>query len=244
MRKSVLKGERTMITISVAIEQKNLEEVLRNAVNNKNDDGSLRNRIIKNVQKADESNIKEAKEIQALLKENVMSEDVFIERLKHNLERAHLDEITVKGTENGKAMMLEAKFNLDYERLIERMKPIETKDELEEVLDELDVKYNLKEGYCLIEFWTDTAGQDVCYELDSDDVEEIISGFTEYAEEYDVGEEVSIWEGSRGKKGVPDDYETLVADIKEAKETLLKIAERLNEGVKDEGRKEKRIERE
>ena len=226
--------------------------MLKNAVNNENEGGSLRDRIIKNVQKADgtyvpfsELNIKEAKEIQALLKENGVSEDVFVERLKHNLKKAHLDEIKVKETENGKAMMLEAKFNLDYERLTKRMKPIETKGELEEVLGELDyVKFDLREGYFIIEFWTDTAGQDVCYELDSDNVEEIISGFTEYAEKYDVDEEVSVYEGSRGERGVPADYETLVADIKEAKETLLKIADRLNEGVKDEGRKEKRIERE
>lgn len=233
-----------MITLYVNIKQEDLEEVLKNAVNNENDGGALRNRIIKNVQKADESNIKEAKEIQALLKENGTSEDTFIEKLKHNLERAHLDEITVKGTENGKAMMLEAKFNLDYERLTEKMKPIETKEELEEVLDELDVKYKIKEGYFLIEFWTDTAGQDVCYDLDFDNVEEIISGFTEYAENYDIGEEVSLYANSLGENGIPDDYETLVADIKEAKETLLKIADRLNKGVKDEGRKEKRIERE
>lgn len=129
--------------------------------------------------------------------------------------------------------------------MIERTKKIETKDELEEVLGELDVKYDLKEGHFLMEFWTDTAGQDICYELDSDNVEEIISDFTEYAEErYDVDEEVSVYEGLRGERGVPADYETLVADIKEAKETLLKIADRLKEGVKDEGRKEKRIERE
>ena len=232
-----------MITISVATGQKDLEEVLKNAVNGENEDSTLRDRIIKNVQKADESNIKEAKEIKALLKENGASEDIFIERLKHNLERAHLDGIKVKEIDDGKAMMLEAKFNLDYERLTERMKPIETKDELEKVLDELDVKYDLKEGHFFIEFWTDTAGQDVYYELDSDNVEEIINGFTEYAENYDVGEEVSIYIGSRGK-GIPADYETLVADMKEAKETLLEIADRLKEGVKDEGRKEKRIERE
>lgn len=238
-----------MITINVAMGQKDLEEVLRNAVNNENEGGALRDRIIKNVQKADESNIKEAKEIQALLKENGVSEDVFIEKLKHNLEKAQLDEITVKGIEDWKAMILEAKFNLDYERLTEKMKPIETKDELEEVLDELDVKCKFKEGYFSIEFWTDTASQDVCYEhacyeLDSDNVKEIISEFTEYAENYDVDEEVALCANHLGERGIPDDYETLVADMKEAKETLLKIADRLNEGVKDEGRKEKRIERE
>lgn len=237
-----------MITINVSLKQEDIGEVLRDVVNDKNNDGALRSKIIRNVQKADESNIKEAKEIQALLKENGVSEDVFIEKLKHNLKRAQLDEITVKGMSDGK-MMLEAKVNLDYERLTERMKPIETKDELEEVLDELDVKCKFKEGYFSIEFWTDTAMQDVCYEhvcyeLDSDNVKEIISEFTEYAENYDVDEEVALCANHLGERGIPDDYETLVADIKEAKETLLKIADRLKEGVKDEGRKEKRIERE
>lgn len=242
-----------MITLYVNIKQEDLEEVLKNVVNDKNNDDALRSKIIRNGLKdehnIDESNIKEAKEIQALLKENGVSEDVFIERLKHNLEKAYLDEIKVKETEDGKAMMLEAKFNLDYERLTERMKPIETKDELEEVLGELDVKCKFKEGYFLIEFWTDTAGQDVCYEhvcyeLDSGNVKEIISEFTEYAENYDVDEEVALCANHLGERGIPDDYETLVADMKEAKETLLKIADRLNEGVKDERRKEKRIERE
>ncbi len=236
-----------MITINVSLKQEDIGEVLRDVVNDKNNDGSLRDRIIRNGLKdehnIDESGIKETKEIQALLKESGVDEGVFIERLKHNLWRAELDEITVKGTKDGK-ITLEAKFNLDYERLTERMKPIETKEELDEVLEELGVGHRLDDGYFLIEFWTDTAGQDVCYDLDSDNVEEIISGFTEYAENYDVGEEVSIWEGSRGKNNVPEDYDTLVADMKEAKETLLMIADRLNEGVKDKGRKEKRIERE
>ena len=237
-----------MITLYANIKQEDLEEALKNIMNSGNDGGTLRNRIIKNVQKADESSIKEAKEIQALLKESGVSEDVFIERLKNNLKRADIEEIKtkefiLKGLEPA-ITVVEAKFNLDYERLTERTKKIETKDELKKVLDELDVKYDLKEGHFLLEFWTDTAGQDVYYELDSDNVEEIIEGFTEYAEEYDVEEEVSVYEGSRGERGVPADYETLVADIKEAKETLLKIADRLKEGVKDEGRKEKRIERE
>ncbi len=237
-----------MITLYVNIKQEDLEEALKNIMNSGNDGGTLRNRIIKNVQKADESSIKEAKEIQALLKENGVSEDVFIERLKNNLKRADIEEIKtkefiLKGLEPA-ITVVEAKFNLDYERLTERTKKIETKDELKKVLDELDVKYDLKEGHFLLEFWTDTAGQDVYYELDSDNVEEIIEGFTEYAEEYDVGEEVSLYADGLGKKGIPDDYETLVANMKEAKETLLKIADRLKEGVKDEGRKEKRIERE
>lgn len=237
-----------MITLYANIKQEDLEEALKNIMNSGNDGGTLRDRIIKNVQKADESSIKEAKEIQALLKENGVSEDVFIERLKNNLKRADIEEIKtkefiLKGPQPA-ITVVEAKFYLDYERLTERTKKIETKDELKKVLDELDVKYDLREGYFLLEFWTDTAGQDICYELDSDNAEEIIKGFTEYAEEYDVGEEVSVYEGSRGEGGVPADYETLVADIKEAKETLLKIADRLKEGVKDEGRKEKRIERE
>ena len=237
-----------MITLYANIKQEDLEEALKNIMNSGNDGGTLRNRIIKNVQKADESSIKEAKEIQALLKESGVSEDVFIERLKNNLKRADIEEIKtkefiLKGPQPA-ITVVEAKFNLDYERLTERTKKIETKDELKKVLDELDVKYDLKEGHFLLEFWTDTAGQDVYYELDSDNVEEIIEGFTEYAEEYDIGEEVSLYADGLGKRGIPDDYETLVADMKEAKETLLKIADRLKEGVKDEGRKEKRIERE
>lgn len=238
-----------MITLYANIKQEDLEEALKNIMNSGNDGGTLRNRIIKNVQKADESSIKESKEIQALLKENGVSEDVFIERLKNNLKRADIEEIKtkefiLKGPQPA-TTVVEVKFYLDYEKLTERTKKIETKDELKKVLDELDVKYDLREGYFLLEFWTDTAGQDIVYELDSDNVEEIISDFTEYAEErYDVDEEVSVYGGSRGEGGVPDDYETLVADIKEAKETLLEIADRLKEGVKDEGRKEKRIERE
>ncbi len=236
-----------MITLYVNFKQEDIGEVLRDVVNNKNNDGSLRSKIIRNGLKdehnIDENGIKETKEIQALLKESGVDEGVFIERLKHNLWRAELDEITVKGTKDGK-IMLEAKFNLDYERLTEKMKPIETMEELEEVLDELDVKYKLDDGCFSIEFWTDTARQDVYYELDSDNVEEIISEFTEYAENYDVDEEVEICANHLGERGIPDDFETVVADMKEAKETLLRIADRLNEGVKDKGRKEKRIERE
>lgn len=140
-----------MITLYANIKQEDLEEALKNIMNSGNEGGTLRDRIIKNVQKADESSIKESKEIQALLKENGVSEDVFIERLKNNLKRADIEEIKTKEfilKELEPAItVIEAKFNLDYERLTERTKKIETKDELKKVLDELDVKYDLKEGH-------------------------------------------------------------------------------------------------
>ena len=76
---------------------------------------------------------------------------------------------------------------------------------IENILDNMDVKYEITEDYALIEFWTDTAGQDIPVEFYHDGTaEDIIRQFGEYAENYDVDDQVEMYVGMRGKNGVPE----------------------------------------
>jgi len=113
---------------------------------------------------------------------------------------------------------------------------------IEEVLSEMGVKfeYTLPTedtcGYVLIEFWTDTAGQDIPYEYDGWDgtAEDLVKDFVRYAENYDVDEEVELYVNMRGQNGVPSTIRELLDDCQEAKDTLMKIAEKLQAAIKDE----------
>ncbi len=105
--------------------------------------------------------------------------------------------------------------------------------EIKEILEEKNVKYEIrpKEGYGLVEFWTDTAGQDIPTEFDFDGTPDgFVKKFVECAENYDVDEEVELFAGMRGKQGVPDTIRELLDDCQEAKDTLLDIAKALKDG--------------
>lgn len=103
---------------------------------------------------------------------------------------------------------------------------------IKEILEEKGVKYEIrpKEGYGLVEFWTDTAGQDIPTEFDFDGTPEgFVKEFVERAENYDVDEEVELYADMRGKQGVPDTIRELIDDCQEAKNTLLDIAKALKD---------------
>lgn len=121
------------------------------------------------------------------------------------------------------------------------MKPIETMAELEKVLNELNVKCGYGNGCYTVVFRTNTAGQYVSVDAYTDSLEGAIKEITDYAKNYDVDEVVSLSADFLGERGIPDDYDTLVKDVKEAKETLVKIADRLNEGIAETGKEKKKL---
>lgn len=92
------------------------------------------------------------------------------------------------------------------------------------------------DGKChsLVEFWTDTAGQDIPVEIDFDGTkEDFCEKFTEYAENYSVDDEVEIYVGMRGKDGVPNTVKDLLDDCKEAKETLMQLSRYFQTEIRD-----------
>lgn len=116
------------------------------------------------------------------------------------------------------------------------MKSQEKWEEIYDVLDDMHVRYNTE--YCdskteaLIEFWTNTAGQDIPTEFDYDGTpEDFVKQFTERAENYDVDEEVELFVNMRGKDGVPNTVRELLNDCQEAKDTLMEIAEKLQKAI-------------
>lgn len=109
-------------------------------------------------------------------------------------------------------------------------------EEIYDVLDNMNIKYDT--NYCdseteaLIEFWTDTAGQDFPTEFDYDgSPEDFVEQFTERAENYDVDEEVELYVNMRGKNGVPNTVRELLDDCQEAKDTLMEIADKLQKAI-------------
>lgn len=104
-----------------------------------------------------------------------------------------------------------------------------------DLLDELGIKNEIKENYALIEFWTDTAGQDIPVEIDFDGtVEDLVNKFSIYAENYNVDEEVEIFAPMRGTNGVPTTIRELLDDCQEAKDTLLDIAKKMKSAINNE----------
>lgn len=103
-------------------------------------------------------------------------------------------------------------------------------DRIESLFESMDINLNINDSNeAEIEFWTDTAGQDVIVFFDFDgSPEDFIEKFTERAEGYDIDEEVQINISSLGKNGVPETVRELLDDCTEAKDTLMKIANRLN----------------
>ena len=116
------------------------------------------------------------------------------------------------------------------------------REAIEEVLEKMSIKFKYEERlpfpdeeawYGLVEFWTDTAGQDIPTEFYYDgSPEDFVAKFTECANNYDVDEEVELYVNMRGKNGVPDTVRELLDDCQEAKDTLMEIAEKLQEAIK------------
>ena len=110
-------------------------------------------------------------------------------------------------------------------------------EEIYDVLDSMNIRYDT--NYCdseteaLIEFWTKTAGQDIPTEFDYDGTpEDFVKQFMERAENYNVDDEVELYVNMRGKNGVPNTVRELLDDCQEAKDTLMKIAIKLQETIK------------
>lgn len=83
------------------------------------------------------------------------------------------------------------------------------------VLDEITSLEDNKTKDVSIEFYTDTAGQDVFIELsDVSDLNDFYDKLLEYIDNWDIDEELKIWTEMVGKNGVPD-IRTLVEDHEE-----------------------------
>lgn len=118
-------------------------------------------------------------------------------------------------------------------------------ERIEEALEEMNIKYEFEERlpypgkdswYGLVEFWTDTAGQDIPTEIEFDGTaEDFVRQFVERADNYNVDDEVELYVNMRGKNGVPNTVRELLDDCQEAKDTLMEIAEKLKDALKDGG---------
>jgi uncharacterized protein YwqG len=122
-------------------------------------------------------------------------------------------------------------------REVKDMTPQERWEEIYDVLDNMNVKYDT--NYCgsetegLIEFWTNTADQDIPTEFDYDGTpEDFVKQFIERAENYDIDEEVEVYVNMRGKNGIPNTVRELINDCQEAKDTLMEIAKKLQKTIK------------
>lgn len=105
-------------------------------------------------------------------------------------------------------------------------------ERIENVLEGMGVYYKINDNDALVEFWTQTAGQDIPVEFEYDGtVEDFIKEFVEYAENYDVDDEVEIYVPMRGQSGVPYRIMDIVEDCQEAKDTLMKIASKLQTAI-------------
>ncbi len=103
---------------------------------------------------------------------------------------------------------------------------------IEDILDSLDISHQIEENFALIEFWTDTADQDIPTSFEYDGTpEDFVEQFSERAEAYDVDEEVELYASMRGKNGVPETIKELMEDCKEAKDTLMEISEKLKSAM-------------
>ena len=87
-----------------------------------------------------------------------------------------------------------------------------------DIMDKLDEIINLEKGEVIdveIEFYTDTAGQDVSIDLsDVSDLNDFYDKLLTYIDNWDIDEELKIWTEMVGKQGVPD-IRTLVEDHEE-----------------------------
>lgn len=113
-------------------------------------------------------------------------------------------------------------------------------ERIKETLEKLGYDWDIEKQedgtwYGFVEFWTDTAGQDIPTEFEFDGTaEDFVKQFCQSAENYDVNEEVSIYVSELGKRGVPDTVRELLDDCQEAKDTLMKIAKALQNALTGE----------
>lgn len=123
------------------------------------------------------------------------------------------------------------KFNIVFEENGEIASYDKNAVKLQKILDLLEeegCKVSVKGKYVGVEFWTDTAGQDIVTEFDFDGTaEDFIKQFSERAKWYDVDDEVELFAGMRGRNGVPDSIRELTADCQEAKDTLMSLSEKI-----------------
>lgn len=99
---------------------------------------------------------------------------------------------------------------------------------IEKVFEEAGIKLEINEGSVLVEFWTDTAGQDIPVEFEFDGTpRDFIEKFSEQADAYDVDENVELYVNMRGQNGIPNTVRELLDDCQEAKDTLMEIKEAL-----------------
>lgn len=102
------------------------------------------------------------------------------------------------------------------------------------LLDEMGIKNEIDTNFALIEFWTDTAGQDIPVEIDFDGtVSDLVNKYSDFAENYDVDDEVELYANMRGTKGVPATIRELLDDCQEAKDTLMDIARKMQTVIKN-----------
>lgn len=113
-------------------------------------------------------------------------------------------------------------------------------DRIISILEKMNITYkmtpqdNSDQWDGLVEFWTDTAGQDIPMEFEFDGTaESFVKEFTLCAENYEVDDEVELYAGMRGQRGVPERIMDIVADCQEAKDTLMEIAEALQAAITD-----------
>ncbi len=76
-------------------------------------------------------------------------------------------------------------------------------------------------GDIMLEFWTDTANQNIVIELsDVNGFEDFFEKLSRWLDNYDVREEFDIYWSLHGTHGVPDSPYTLLEDFEEVQETV------------------------
>lgn len=99
------------------------------------------------------------------------------------------------------------------------------------VLDEITSLEDNKTKDVSIEFYTDTAGQDVFIGLsDVSDLNDFYDKLLEYIDNWDSDEELKIWTEMVGKQGVPD-IRTLVEDHEEIERKFDNLQEELRTNI-------------
>ncbi len=114
---------------------------------------------------------------------------------------------------------------------------MELSKRIEELLEEYDFslcgeiieRYNDKGNYDVELETYSPKGENIIVPLTYDGTEEsFIHEFVDYANDFDAEEHAEMWIESRGKNGVPESIKNLLEDAEWIKNTLMKIAEELN----------------
>lgn len=114
---------------------------------------------------------------------------------------------------------------------------MELSKRIEELLDkhdfnicgEITERYGDKGNYDIELETYSPEGEDVIVSLTYDGTEEsFIAAFVEYANWFDAEEHAEMWIECRGKNGVPESIKDLLEDAEWIKDTLLEVAEALN----------------